>query len=337
MKPVGDIKIFAGSTAKDFALRMCAFMGAELGDSEVIQFSDGNTFVKIQETVRDNDVYLVLPIGMDPNNEFVELLFWMDAFKRASAASVTAIIPYYGYAKGDKKDEPRVSIRGRVCAECIELAGADRVVFMDLHAPQVQGFFKIPSDHLLCMPLLCEHVKAMGLVDNLVVVSPDAGFAKNARLFADYLGVNVAIGDKTRTAHDEKAKILEVIGDVEGKNCLIVDDFTISGGTLIEIAEALEAKGAAHIYVALSHILIRESGIAKLENSPIELIISTDSVKNPYAAKSDKVKIVSVAPLFAEAVMRINNRESVSPLFTRVPTRVMEHMDDGIQLEFVED
>jgi ribose-phosphate pyrophosphokinase len=266
---------------------------------------------------------------MNPNDEFVELLFWMDALQRASADSITAIIPYFGYAKGDKKDEPRVSIRARVCAESIELAGMDRAVIMDLHAPQVQGFFKKPVDHLLSKPILCEYVKALDIMDDLVVVAPDAGFAKDARGYADYLGLPVAIGDKTRTAHDEKVQVLEVIGKVRGKNCLIVDDFSISGGTLIEIANALKDKGAAHIYACLSHFLCREKGIKAINESPIEMLITTDSVENPYASLSDKLRLVSVAPLFAEAVMRINSRESVSPLFSKVPLRVIEHLDDG--------
>ena len=202
----GDIKIFAGSSGISFAKKMCKYLGAELGASEVIHFSDGNIFIRIKETVRDKDVFLVQPIGLDPNNELVEILFWMDAFKRASASSVSAIIPYFGYAKGDKKDEPRVSIRGRVCAECIELAGADRVVTMDLHAAQVQGFFKKPVDHLYAQDLLCAYARYLGIVDeNLVVVSPDAGSAKRARLMANELGCAVAIGDKTRTGHDENA------------------------------------------------------------------------------------------------------------------------------------
>ncbi len=322
----GDIKIFAGSTGKPFARRMCDYLGCELGDSEVITFSDGNIFVRVKETVRDKDVYVVQPIGLNPNNEFVEILFWMDALKRASAASVTAIIPYFGYAKGDKKDEPRVSIRARVCADAIEMAGADRSVIMDLHAPQVQGFFKGPMDHLYARPLLCEYIKKLGLVDNLVVVSPDAGFAKNAREYADYLGTSVAIGDKTRVAHDEKAQVLEVIGNVDGKNCLIVDDFTISGGTIVEIANAVKAKGANHVYACLSHVLCREKGIQAIENSPVELLISTDSVENTFVRGHEKFRIVSVAPLFAETVRRINNRQSISPLFTKMPIQVLNQL-----------
>ncbi len=322
----GDVKIYAGSTGKPFARRMCDYLGCELGDSEVITFSDGNIFVRIKETVRDKDVYVVQPVGMNPNSEFVEILFWMDALKRASANSVTAIIPYFGYAKGDKKDEPRVSIRARVCADAIEMAGADRVVVMDLHAPQVQGFFTKPTDHLYARPLLCEYIKKLGIAEDLVVVSPDAGFAKDARAYADYLGTSVAIGDKTRVAHDEKAQVLEVIGNVEGRDCLIVDDFTISGGTIVEIANAIKAKGARHIYACLSHILVRDKGVQAIENSPVELLISTDSVENTFVRGHEKIRIVSVAPLFAETVRRINSRQSVSPLFTRMPIQVINQL-----------
>jgi len=320
----GNIKIFAGNSGHSFAKKMCNYLGTEPGHSEVIHFSDGNIFVRVQETVRDNDVYLIQPIGMDPNNEFVEILFWIDAFKRASASSITAIIPYFGYAKGDKKDEPRVSIRARVCADCIETAGADRVITMDLHSPQVQGFFRIPSDHLLSLPILCEVVKERKLVDDLVVVSPDAGFAKTARKYADFLGTPVAIGDKTRTAHDENAKIMELIGNVEGKNCMIVDDFSISGGTLVDIANVLKARGAKRIIACLAHNILREAGVKKIEESPIEMVISTDTVENPYIADSAKMVTVSVAPLFAEAVSRIHARVSVSPLFAQVPKKVVD-------------
>lgn len=277
----GKIKIFAGSTSKAFAKRICQYIGIELGKSEVITFSEGNTFVRIGETVRDKDVYLVQPIGLKPNNEFVEILFWMDAFKRASANSVTAIMPYFSYAKGDKKDEPRVSIRARVCAECIELAGVDRVVTMDLHSPQIQGFFKKPVDHLFALPVLCEYIKSIDF-DNFVIVSPDAGFVKQARRYASYLKAPVAIGDKTRKAHDEKAEILEIIGEVKGKNTLIVDDFSISGGTLIDLAKVLKKRGAKRIAACLSHILLNETGVERIEDSPIELVISTDSVDNKY-------------------------------------------------------
>ena len=293
-------------------------MGIKLGQADTIVFTEGNIFVRVGETVRDKDVYLVQPIGLYPNNEFVEILFWMDAFKRASANSVTAIIPYFGYAKGDKKDEPRVSIRARVCAECIELAGADRIVTMDLHSPQIQGFFKKPVDHLYALPVLCEYIKSLGL-ENLTVVSPDAGFTKQARKFASYLEAPVAIGDKTRTGHDEQAEVLEILGDVNGRNVLVVDDFSITGGTLIKLAEELKKRGAERILVTLSHVLLNEQTLARIEESPIEMVIGTDTVYNPYIKGSKKVKVVSVAPLFAEAIDRLHRRESVSPLFSAVP------------------
>ena len=319
-----DVEIFAGSSGVSFARKMCKYLGVELGASEVIHFSDGNVFVRIKEPVRNKDVYLVLPIGLNPNTELVELLFWLDAFKRASANSVTAIIPYFGYAKGDKKDEPRVSIRARVCADCIEKAGADRVVTMDLHSPQVQGFFSKPVDHLLSLPVLCEYIKTMDFMDNMVVVSPDAGFAKTARKYADYLGTDVAIGDKTRKGHDENAQILELIGDVQGKNCLIVDDFTISGGTLVDIARVLQRKGAKRIGACLGHVMVREKGVEKIDNSPLEFLISTDSIENPYILASKKFITVSMAPLFAEAVYRIHEKESVSVLFSDIPEKVKQ-------------
>jgi ribose-phosphate pyrophosphokinase len=325
---VNDIKIFAGSSGIGFASKMCKYLGNSLGDSEVINFSDGNIFLRIKETVRNKDVYVVQPIGMKPNDEFVEILFWMDALKRASANSVTAIIPYFSYAKGDKKDEPRVSIRARVCAESIELAGADRIVFMDLHSPQVQGFFKKPTDHLLSLPIICEYVKGLGIVDNLCVVSPDAGYAKTARKYADYLHTPVAIGDKVRSEHNEEAKIMNIIGDVKGKNCLIVDDFTVSGGTLVDVADTLKRNGAKRIIAGISHVIVREKGVIKIEESPIEMLIGTDSVKNPYIAGSEKFVSISVAPLFAEAVLRIHEKESVSPLFSKVPKRVVDDIED---------
>lgn len=321
MQRTEGVKIFAGSTGRNFAERICRYLGISLGESEVIKFSDGNLFVRVGETVRNKDVYLVQSIGLNPNDELVEILFWMDAFKRASASSVTAIIPYFGYAKGDKKDEPRVSIRARVCAECIELAGADRVVTMDLHSPQVQGFFKKPVDHLLALPVLCEYTKSLHLED-LIIVSPDAGFAKQARKYASYLGLSVAIGDKERKGHDEKAEVLEIIGQVEGKNALIVDDFTTSGGTLADLAWELKKRGVKKVFACLSHILLNRAGVETIVNSPIEWVVATDSVDNHYISGCNRIKIVSVAPLFAEAVLRIHNRDSVSPLFTHIPHKV---------------
>ena len=323
----GIIKIYAGSTGQSFAKKMCAYLGTQLGNAETIKFSEGNIFVRVNESIRDKDVYIVQPIGHAPNDEFVELLFWIDAFRRASANSVTAIIPYFSYAKGDKKDEPRVSIRARVCADCIEAAGADRIITMDLHAPQVQGFFKKPVDHLYAKSLLCEYVRRAGIVDdNLVVVSPDAGSAKRAREFATELNLPVAIGDKMRYGHDENAKVLEIIGDVKGKNCLVVDDFCISGGTLIDIAYGLREKGANKIYVALSHNVLNEKGVRRIDESPIEFVVSTDTLECPAAHLSEKIRFISAAPMFAQAVKIIHDRSSISTIFDETTNQRMLDM-----------
>ncbi|HMM31570.1 MAG TPA: ribose-phosphate pyrophosphokinase [Clostridia bacterium] len=321
----GIVKIFAGSASKTFAHKMCEYLGSPLGDCETITFSEGNTFVRINESIRDKDVYFVQTIGLNPNNEFMELLFFMDAFKRASANSVTAILPYFSYAKGDKKDEPRVSIRARVCAECLELAGADRVITMDLHAAQVQGFFKKPVDHLYAQALLAAYAYKLRIVDDhLVVVSPDAGSAKRARAMADELGCAVAIGDKMRVAHDENAKVLEIIGDVKGKNCIVLDDFTISGNTLVDVSHGLKDKGAKDIYAFLSHVVLNEAAVKRIENSPIKLLVSTDTVACPAAMNSEKIHIISAAPMFAEAVRNIHDRRPMSNIFANPSSRMLE-------------
>jgi ribose-phosphate pyrophosphokinase len=318
-----DIKIFAGSSGKPFAEKMCAYAGIELGASEVITFSDGNLFVRIGESVRDKDINLVQPIGVSPNDEFTEILFWMDAFKRASAKSVTAIIPYFGYAKGDKKDEPRVSIRARVCAECIELAGADRVITMDLHSPQIQGFFKKPVDNLFALPILSEYIKRLAL-EEYVVVSPDTGFAKQARKYASYLSAPVAIADKMRKAHDERAEVLDIIGEVKDKDAVIVDDFTISAGTIVNLAKMLKLKGTKKVYACLSHCLLTKEGLQRIQNSDIDMLITTDTVYNENAI-GDKIKIISAAPLFAEAVIRSARKDSLCQLFDSVPEKVLKY------------
>ena len=319
-----NIAVFAGSGGYAFAERMCRYMGSKLGSSQVIRFSDGNIFVRINETVRDRHVYLVQPIGTNPNDEFVEILFFADALKRSNAVSVTLVIPYFGYAKGDKKDEPRVSIRARVCAESMELAGCDRFITMDLHSPQVQGFFKRPMDHLYAMPMLCETIKQRFDLTNGVIVSPDSGFAKQARKFAAWLKLPVAIGDKTRTDHSENAKVLEVLGDVEGKDCLIVDDFTTSGGTLVNVAMALKARGAKKICAMLSHNIISKQGVELINQSPIDMVLSTDTIVNNNIIDQPKFEMVSVAPMFAETIIRFYNTQSINDMFTMLPEHIVK-------------
>ncbi|HPO16432.1 MAG TPA: ribose-phosphate pyrophosphokinase [Candidatus Hydrogenedentes bacterium] len=312
--------VFGGSGSPKLTEKICRYLKIPHAKSETLRFSEGNLFVRIQENVRGRHVYFVQSTAYPANDNFMELLFGVDALKRASAASVTVVMPYFSYAKGDKKDEPRVSIRARVCADAMEVAGADRVITMDLHAPQIQGFFRVPVDDLYAMPVLCDAVRKMKLRD-LVVVSPDTGFAKKARNYANYLGAPLAIGDKERVAHDEKAEVLEIIGDVKGKSAFVVDDFTISGGTLIEVARALLQRGAKDVIAAVTHGLFSPGSMKKIEASPIRKMLITDTVETQPEPFTDKVEIVSVAPLFGEAIRRIHDRESISVLFTKKPSR----------------
>lgn len=310
-----EFLIFAGSASRGLGEAIAGYLGTELGESETLLFSEGNLFVRVLENVRGRDVFLIQGTAFPANDNFMELLFWVDALKRASAESVTAVIPYFSYAKGDKKDEPRVSIRARVCADAIEAAGADRVVTLDLHAPQLQGFFRIPVDDLYALPVLCDAIADKGF-ENLVVVSPDSGFAKKARAWANRLGAPRAVVDKYRSDHTESAEVVELIGTVEGRNALIVDDFTISAGTLVAVAEVLVERGATSVNAAVSHGLLTGEANRRLDASPIERLFITDSVETQPEGLSPKVEVVSVAGLFGEAINRISRRESISVLFT---------------------
>lgn len=309
-----DIVIFAGSSSPQLTASICQHLAVAPGKGEVITFSEGNTFVRVLENVRGREVYIIQSTIFPTNDSFMELLFWIDACNRASAASVTAVVPYFSYAKGDKKDEPRVSIRARVCADCIEVAGCDRVVTMDLHAPQIQGFFRVPVDNLYALPVLVERIRQLNL-PNLVVVSPDAGFVKAARRYALALDAPLAIANKERAAHDEHAETREIIGDVAGRTALIVDDFTISGGTLTEVAARLAERGAAEIYAMVSHGALTPGSVERIEASPLKRLFITDSIEKQPVRRSEKIEVVSVAPLFAEAIRRIHTRESVSAMF----------------------
>jgi ribose-phosphate pyrophosphokinase len=309
-----DFVLLAGSANLGLARAIAAYLDHPLCEGETLRFSEGNLFVRIGRNVRERDVFLVQGTAFPANDNLVELLFWIDALKRASAASVTVVMPYFSYAKGDKKDEPRVSIRARVCADCIEAAGADRVITLDLHAPQVQGFFRIPVDDLYAVPTLCEAVVGKALPD-LVVVSPDAGFAKKAKLYARRLGAPLAIADKERADHSESAEVVGLIGDVAGRTALIVDDFTISAGTLVETARVLVDHGAASVFAAVSHGLLTEKAVERLDGSPIEKLFMTDSVETQPVDLPERIEVVSVAGLFGEAIRRIAHRESISVLF----------------------
>jgi len=312
--PQGDLAVLAGSGNPEFAARIATELNVRLTPCEAQIFSEGNVFVRILENVRGRDTFVVQGVHRPVNDNFVELLFWIDALKRASAQHITAVIPYFGYAKGDKKDEPRVSIRARVCADAIEAAGADRVLTMDLHSPQIQGFFSVPVDHLYARAVICEHVRTLQIPD-LVVCSPDAGFAKSASAFANLLGVPVVIGNKQRIDHSETAEVLEVIGTVENRNILMVDDFTITGGSLVSMAHVLKERGARDIYAAVSHGVLSPGAAEKIRASPIRKMFMTDTIEPPCEPLGDAVEIISVARLFAQAIRSIHDRTSVSMLF----------------------
>lgn len=305
--------VFAGSGSPGLTARICDYLQIEPGKNETLRFSEGNTFVRILENVRGRQVYLVQSTVFPANDNFMELLFWIDAFKRASAAAITVIIPYFSYAKGDKKDEPRVSIRARVCADTLEIAGATRVVAMDLHSPQIQGFFRIPVDNLYALPVLGEYIQKQKL-ENMIVVSPDAGFTKQARKYAAFLGTSVVIANKERPTHDEQAEVLEIIGDVKGKTAILVDDFTISGGTLVAVSVQLIERGAKEVYAMVTHGVLAQGSMERLAASPIKKLIITDTVEHQPVQFSDKIEVVSVAPLFGEAIRRIHYRESISAM-----------------------
>ena len=312
--PQGDLAILAGSGNPVFAQAIAGELGVRLTPCQSQVFSEGNVFVRILENVRGRDTFIVQGVHHPVNDNFVELLFWIDALKRASAQQVTAVIPYFSYAKGDKKDEPRVSIRARVCADAIEAAGADRVLTMDLHSPQIQGFFSVPVDHLYARAVICDHMQSLGLED-LVVCSPDAGFAKAAAAFANLLSVPVVIGNKARPDHSEQAEILEVIGNVSGKNVLLVDDFTITGGSLCSMAEVLRERGAKRIFAAVSHGVLSKGAADRIQNSLIEKLFMTDTIEAVVEPLCPKIEVLSVAPVFAQAIRSIHDRTSVSMLF----------------------
>jgi ribose-phosphate pyrophosphokinase len=308
------ILVLGGSASPTLTRNICDYLGVEPAQREVHRFSEGNTFVRVGENVRGRRVYLVQCTVFPTNDNFMELLFWVDALKRASAEAVTVIMPYFSYAKGDKKDEPRVSIRARVCADALEAAGADRIVTLDMLPPQLQGFFRVPVDNLYALPVLGEAIKRKGW-ENLVVVSPDLGFAKPARRYATYLNAPLALGDKERKSHDERAEVMQIIGEVAGKTALIVDDFTISGGTLVEAARQLVEQGAAEVFAAVTHGAFTPGSMERISASPIQQLLITDSIETQPVTFCEKIEVCSVAPLFAEAIRRIHYRESLSVLF----------------------
>jgi len=312
--PQGDLAILAGSGNPRLATAISEELGVGLTPCEASLFSEGNVFVRILENVRGRDTFIIQGVHYPVNDNFMELLFWIDALKRASAQQVTVVIPFFSYAKGDKKDEPRVSIRARVCADALEAAGADRVLTMDLHSPQIQGFFGIPVDHLYGRHIICNYIRELQIPD-LVLCSPDVGFAKEASDYAKLLGVPVVIGNKQRTDHTETVEVLELIGDVDGKNVLLVDDFTITGRSLIAMADVLKDRGAKDIYAAVTHGVLSEGSVERIAESKIQRMFITDTIDPDLDALPDKFTVISVAEVFARAIRSVHDRTSVSELF----------------------
>ncbi len=312
--PQGDLAIIAGTGNPLLAQTIANTLRVSLTPARAHVFSEGNVFVRIKENVRGKDVFIIQGCHYPVNDNFMELLFWIDAARRASAQNVTAVIPFFSYSQGDKKDEPRVSIRARVCADAIEAAGADRVLTMDLHSPQIQGFFRIPVDHLYGRIVLVNHFKSLN-VPELVVCSPDVGFAKGAAAYAGLLNAPVVIGNKHRADHSETVQILEVIGDVQGKNVFLVDDLTITGHSLVEMAKTLKVRGAKDIYVGVTHGVLSKGAAARIGESEIKRMFITDTIENSFDPLPSNVEVVSVAPLMAAAIRSIHDRTSVSMLF----------------------
>ncbi len=306
------MKIISGTGHRALAERIASAAGVELCAVDITRFPDGEVFVKIVENVRGDDLFIVQSVSVQPNEYLMELLIMIDAAKRASADRITAVLPFYGYARQDRKDQPRVPITAKLVANLLVAAGADRILCFDLHAQQIQGFFDIPVDHLYGAPVIVKYLRSLEL-DNLVVVSPDAGGLKMADAYSQMLNAGIAVvGKQRKSAEDVVANHL--VGDVEGCNTLLVDDMSSTAGTLTAAAYLLEKAGAKSIRAAVSHSLLTQKGIDRLKDSPIEELVTTDSV--PQREWDDfKVKVLSVADVLAEAICRIHNDQSVSSLF----------------------
>ncbi|HEX9801528.1 MAG TPA: ribose-phosphate pyrophosphokinase [Thermoanaerobaculia bacterium] len=310
----GEIKIFSGRAHPSLAREICDYLNLPLGRSTAYNFSDGETFCQIDENVRGSDVFIVQPTCRPVNENLIELLIMLDAFKRSSASRVTAVLPYYGYARQDKKDAPRVPITAKLVADLVSRAGADRVLTMDLHAAQIQGFFDVPVDHLFAAPVLLDAIRGLS-IGELMIVAPDAGGVERARAIAKRLGVGLAIVDKRRTAPNV-AEVMHIIGDVAGKNTLILDDIIDTAGTLAKTVDALKAQGAQRILAAGVHGVLSGPAMDRIQASPLELVLVTNTTPvEEKLQRSSKLRALSVAPLLGEAILRIHENSSVSSLF----------------------
>ena len=306
------MKIFSGTANPPLARAICASIDMELGKCSVQPFPDGETFVKIEENVRGEDVFIIQPTSPPTNHNLMELFIMMDALRRASAARITTVLPFYGYARQDRKDQPRVPITANLIANLLIAAGANRILTMDLHAQQIQGFFDIPVDHLYAAPVMYEYLKKKRLTD-LVVVSPDVGGLKMAHAYSQTLASGLAIVAKRRKSATE-VESMAVIGEIRGKNVLLVDDLTETAGTLTSAAALLKKKGAKQILACVSHAILNDVGIQRLRKSMIDELITTDTVLRP-AIDGVKITTLSVAALLGEAIKRIHSNSSVTSLF----------------------
>ena len=308
-----DIKIFAANSSKELAQKIADQMGMPLCKCEVSTFSDGEIAVSIQETVRGSDVFVVQSTNAPVNNNLMELLIMIDALKRASAGRITAVMPYYGYARQDRKIKSRDPITAKLVADLITTAGADRVLTMDLHAAQIQGFFNIPLDHLVGMPILAREFVKKGIED-LVVVSPDLGSVTRARNFANFLDAPIAIIDKRRPKANV-SEVMNIIGDIKDKNVVIIDDIIDTAGTLCNAANALKERGAKSVRACATHGVLSGPAIQRIKDSAIEELILLDTIQLPEEKHLDKIDVVTVAEVFAEAIKRIYNDQCLSSLF----------------------
>lgn len=305
-----NLKIFSGRNSIDLAKDISKRLNLELGNCDIKNFSDGEIWIKYNENIRGCDVFVIQSTD-SPSDNLMELLILLDAAKRSSASRVNAVIPYFGYARQDRKDQPRVSISARLVANLIEKAGADRVITMDLHAAQIQGFFDIPVDHLYGSAIFLKHFIDLG-IENLAVASPDVGGIKMARAYAKRLQADLIVIDKRRPKPNV-AEVMNIIGNVEGKNVIIVDDLIDTAGTFINAVNALKEKGALDVYGACTHAILSGEAIQRINNVPLKKLFVTDTI--PLKHKSDKIEVKSVASIFAEAIKRTNLNESISSLF----------------------
>lgn len=311
-----NIKIFTANASSDLAKKIAEHLGVSLGDAQVGKFSDGEIYVNINETVRGSDVFVVQSTCDPVNDNLMELLIMIDAFRRASAGRITAVMPYFGYARQDRKAKARDPISAKLVADLIATAGADRVLTMDLHAPQIQGFFNVPVDHLLGVPVLAKFFREemKDVLENIVVVSPDLGSVTRARNFAQRLDAPIAIIDKRRPKANV-SEVMNIIGDIKGKTAILVDDMIDTAGTITNGAQALIDRGASKIYACCTHGVLSGPAIERIKNSCIEQLVMLDTITLSDEKKIDKIKTLSVAPIFGEAIDKVYEETSISTLF----------------------